>query len=117
MWDIVSKALVGVLSTLLISACTYYVTKIRSMFKKQSEEQEAIRKGLKALLRDRIIQMYNHYFNQRCIPIYARDNISSLHEEYKALGGNGTIDGLVKKLMLLDTDAPNSSEHEDRSVV
>jgi len=117
MWDIVSKVLIGVLSALLISACTYYVTKIRSVLKKQADEQEAMRKGLKALLRDRIIQMYNHYYNQRCIPIYARDNIGSLHAEYKALGGNGTIDGLVKKLMSLDTDASHAAEHEDRSVV
>ena len=100
MWDLLSKIVIAVLTTITISVIGYCVTKFKAVNKKQN----AIEKGVQALLRDRIIQIYNHYNKEKYIPIYSRENISNLHNEYKALGGNGTVDGLVSSLMLLPTD-------------
>lgn len=71
---------------------------------KRIEEQDAIKLGIQALLRDRIIQAYNHYMDKGFCPIYARDNILKLYEQYHNLGGNGTVTGLMDSLMELPTE-------------
>ena len=69
------------------------------------KEQDAIKMGMQALLRDRIIQSYNHYWEKKFCPIYARDNIKNLYKQYHALGGNGTVTDLVKKIDGLPTES------------
>ena len=71
---------------------------------KRIEEQEAIKLGMQALLRDRIISAYNHYMDKGCCPIYARENVRRLYEQYHNLGGNGTVTGLMDSLMELPTE-------------
>jgi hypothetical protein len=73
-------------------------------------EQDAIRLGVQALLRDRIIQSYNYYIEKGYIPIYSRQNLDELYSQYKNLGGNGTILVLMNKLASLPT--PNEIHEE-----
>jgi hypothetical protein len=61
--------------------------------------------------------MFNHYSAKSHIPIYARENVESLFKEYSALGGNGTIKGIVDRLMRLPVDNPQDADKEDRSVI
>lgn len=68
------------------------------------KRQDAIGLGVQALLRDRIIQIYNHYAEAGYLPIYARENIEALYKQYHALGGNGTITELIEKLHDLPTE-------------
>ncbi|HYF75166.1 MAG TPA: hypothetical protein VD757_01155 [Candidatus Nitrosocosmicus sp.] len=62
------------------------------------KEQDAIKLGIQALLRDRIIQSYNHYQEKGYCPIYALENVTALYNQYHALGGNGTVTELVERL-------------------
>ncbi len=62
------------------------------------KEQDAIKLGIQALLRDRIIQSYNHYMDKGFCPIYGLENITALYTQYHALGGNGTITELMERL-------------------
>ena len=71
---------------------------------KRVKEQDAIKQGIVALLRDRIIQAYNHYMDKGYCPIYAQDNLHMLFEQYHSLGGNGTVTNLVLELKKLPTD-------------
>lgn len=64
----------------------------------------ALEKGMVALLRDRIIQGYNHYKDKGCWPIYARDSMMDMFAQYTALGGNGTICTLIEELRHLPTE-------------
>lgn len=69
-----------------------------------------LQKALQALLRDRIIQMYNYYYRDAgYIPMYARESLDHMYEEYKKLGGNGVIDSLVVKLKTLDIEPIDDS--------
>lgn len=60
--------------------------------------------GVQALLRDRIVQAYNHYSDKGYCPIYGRQNVEALYTQYRALGGNGTVKDLVDKLSRLPTE-------------
>lgn len=96
----------------LILAAFASVYKInQTHFKKKLEEQDAIRLGVQALLRDRIIQSYNHYNDEQCVPIYARENLEHLYKQYKNLGGNGTITNLMEKLNDLPTPPNCTDDH------
>lgn len=70
---------------------------------KKINEQEAIKMGVRALLRDRIIQTYNLYMDKGYCPIYVRENIDGLTSEYYNLGGNGVVHKLIEKLLELPT--------------
>lgn len=63
----------------------------------------AIRHGVKALLRDRIVQAYAYYTDRGYCPIYARDTIEELYLQYHRLGGNGTVTKLHDRLCALPT--------------
>lgn len=69
-------------------------------------EQDAIKKGIQALLRDGVINQYNKYMDKGYIPIYALENVTAMYKEYHALGGNGTITHLYEELLEL----PNRKE-------
>lgn len=70
------------------------------------KEQDAIKLGIRSLLRDRIICQYNHYMEKGFCPIYAMENINAMYEQYHALCGNGTVTELVERLK----DLPDSEK-------
>ena len=74
---------------------------------------EIISKSEQAVLRDRIIQMYNHYYYDKLFfPIYARESLEQMFKEYKNLGGNGVVDNLVKSLLSLPVKLNSPSNDE-----
>ncbi len=85
----------------LIFLVTGGYKKLSERQKEGAARQEAIEIGIQALLRDRIIQVYNHCVDKGFCPIYARDDVKALFEQYKALGGNGTTKELLEKLSFL----------------
>lgn len=74
----------------------------RQILKRQKEEAVktvALHDGMQALLRDRIIQAYNHYQDKECCPIYGKENVKRMYDAYHALGGNDVATELKDKLM------------------
>lgn len=69
-------------------------------------QNRAVKAGMRALLRDRIIQSYNYRVDQGFCPIYALTSILDMYEQYKALKGNHGVAELVEKLKELPTSAP-----------
>lgn len=68
---------------------------------KKLKEQDSVKNGVKALLRDRIVQAYNHCLEKGYCPIYAQENAEALYKEYHELGGNGTVTTLMEDLRQL----------------
>lgn len=59
----------------------------------------AVKLGLQAVLRDRLIESYNHYSEKGYAPIYARDNFENMYNQYHALGANGVMDDMHKAFL------------------
>ncbi len=78
---------------------------VRVLSRKVSE-QEAIKLGVQALLRDRIIQSYNYHMELGFCPVYARESIEQMAMQYYNLGGNGVVHQLMDKLEELPTISP-----------
>jgi len=115
--ELITGIIASIISGAALTALVWYIKKQNKTNKDAKDRQIATEKGVKALLRDRIIQLYNFYSDKGCMPIYARENAESLFTEYMALGGNGVVKGLIDKLMHLPVDNPTDPDKEDRSVV
>ena len=75
------------------------ISYIFALYRAKKRENDALRAGLQALLRDRIIQAYNHYVCEKgWVPIYAKESIDACYKSYEALGDNGVIDSLMEQL-------------------
>lgn len=87
----------------LVSSATLFMRYVKRKFK----EQEYIKLGLQAILRNDIIGEYNKWMEKEYLPIYARDNIENMYQNYHNLAVNGVITGLYEKLMELPTEKEN----------
>lgn len=75
------------------------ISYIFALYRAKKRENNALRAGVQALLRDRIIQAYNHYVCEKgWVPIYAKESIDACYKSYEALGDNGVIDSLMEQL-------------------
>ena len=72
-----------------------------SRVKELHQDNRAVREGVQALLRAQMIDDYNHYVEKGYAPIYARENFENCWQRYHALGANGVMDDIHKKLMAL----------------
>ena len=84
-----------------------YIIKILT---KKLNEQDSIKLGVQALLRDRIIQSYNYHMDLGFCPVYARENIEEMAEQYYNLGGNGVVHQIMDKLGELPTIKPKGDK-------
>lgn len=64
----------------------------------KKKENEALKVGVQALLRDRIIEIYYHYTEKGWMPLDVRNSLEACYKSYEALGENGVIDDLVEQL-------------------
>ena len=95
------KILSQIVNALAGAIIAYLVAIIRQ----KNKENNALKEGMQALLRDRIIQAYNHYSDKGWIPIYAMESIEACYKSYEELGENGVIDNLMKQLRALPNHA------------
>ena len=58
------------------------------------KETIAIAEGVKALLRDRLLQGYKHYIEKGFADMDDRSNMENVWLQYHALGGNGDMNDL-----------------------
>lgn len=101
----------GMFSSILNLIAGAGVSYMFALYRQKKKENSALKAGLQALLRDRIIQAYNHYADDKgWIPIYALESINACYRSYEALGENGVINGLIEQLNKL----PNFEPHEKK---
>lgn len=74
---------------------------IKAVYKKVKAAKEAKKKeaaclalGVQALLRNELIDSYNHYSDKGYAPIYARENFENMYQRYHNLGANGVMDDM-----------------------
>lgn len=66
----------------------------------------AVKKGVQALLRDRLVQGYKYYATQKYASVDDRSNLENVYVQYHKLGANGVMDDLRSKFLALPLDPP-----------
>ena len=74
--------------------------------RRMEERFELYEDSILSLLRERIIQTYNHYMDKQKLPIYARESLDRMRRDYNELNKDGadTIDTLIEQLYKLPTE-------------
>jgi hypothetical protein len=63
-----------------------------------------VRKGVQALLRTQMIDMYNTWYPKGYAPIHVKQNFENCWKNYHSLGVNGVMDDLHIKFLELPTE-------------
>jgi len=74
-----------------------------SIIKKDRKKDKSMESAVQALLRNELVRRYREYKTKGEMTILDRENIEHMFEEYKNLGGNGTVKELMDELLEVKT--------------
>ena len=76
-------------------------------------QNKATMLGVQALLRDRLLQAFNHYLARGWISAGDRDNIENMYTQYETLGPNGIMEVKHQEFIHLPDAPHNNSNNGD----
>lgn len=77
-----------------------------SFIKIQIAQNKALKKGLQAILRDRLLQDYKYHEQKGFADPDDRSNFENMYQQYHTLGANGVMDDIHSKFFQLPTHTP-----------
>lgn len=84
--------------TALVPLLTAFCGWAAAQLKRNRKETEAIKKGVKGLLRAKVIDLGLHYIQERAIPPYGLETLRGCYDPYMALGdGDPAVTNIMKK--------------------
>ena len=86
---------------LIVAALTVVVRTLSARIKKQQTENQALRDGMRSLLKAQIVEQCKRALKDGWCGPELRDMINDLYGSYNALGGNGTTASMVAQTMEL----------------
>ena len=94
------ESIIIYIATTIIGAILGFIA---AKFKKNKKKDLAIEQGVQALLRNEIIRRYREFESKGEISILDKENLEEMFEQYKNLGGNGTVKKMMDELLNLKT--------------
>ena len=92
--EIILKVILTVVGFVTTGVLGYLVAKVKDYKKRDVNQEEA----LKCLLRSNITSKYYVYNEMGSIPVYEKENIDYMFEQYKLMGGNSYVERIVKEI-------------------
>ena len=102
MFDFIMKYWIQELFALIIAFLTWLFQRIRQW----KREEIIIKKGIVAILHDRLYQSCTEFIRRGYCTVDDRENLDMLYQPYTALGGNGTGTNLFEICMQLPLEPP-----------
>lgn len=87
--------------TIIFALYTFMYKRMSTRIKQTNAENEAIKLGIQALLRDRLQQLYRYCKQKGCASDNDRRNFNNMYTQYHALGVNGVMDDTRDKFFAL----------------
>ena len=76
---------------------------LSSRVKKDRAKEKALEAGVRALLKNALVNSYREYEIKGEMSILDKENVEEMFKQYENLGGNGTVKQLMSELMHLPT--------------
>jgi uncharacterized protein YneF (UPF0154 family) len=92
--EIILKVVLTIVSCIVTGSFGFLVGKIKSYKQRDNTQEEA----LKCLLRSSITSKYYVYSELKSIPLYEKENLNYMYEQYKAMGGNSYINEIMEEI-------------------
>jgi len=99
MEEIIELVIKWLVPFILGTVATYLI----GIIKKDRNKDRAMENAVQALLRNELVRRYREYKTKGEMTILDRENIEHMFEEYKNLGGNGTVKELMDELLEIKT--------------
>lgn len=93
----------------MLAALGWTAKKLWNRQKKVDAQQEAVRKGLLALLRGELVASYYHYIDRGWITLHGLESAEKMYAEYHNLGGDKTVTKLMEDLRELPVKDGNKN--------
>lgn len=91
--------LVSALPSLLSAVVTAVMGFLLGRLKTARKQDEAVKNGVKCLLRLKIIELCNHYADESIIPPYGMENVLTVYQAYIDCGdGDPSVGHMVAQL-------------------
>ena len=75
----------------------------------QMKQNRMMKLAVKAMLRDRLLQAFNHYLARGWIGADDRANIDNMYVQYEALGENNVISDIYNQVRALPSIPPDAA--------
>ena len=92
--EIIVKIILTVVGFITTGLLGYLSARIKSYKQKDKVQEEA----LKCLLRNTITSKYYVYSEVGSIPVYEKENLTYMFEQYKLMGGNSYINNIMEEI-------------------
>ena len=92
--EIVLKTILTIVGFIVTGLLGYFTAKIKEYKRRDTTQQEA----LKCLLRSAITSKYYVYSELKTIPLYEKENLNYMYEQYKKMGGNSYITNIMEEI-------------------
>lgn len=100
--DRLTEVLLSIALCIISILLGYLFGAVKERAAKSSRESEAMRGGIKCLLRGRIVALCDKALEQGYVYIHTFEMLDDLEAHYKALGGNGTAEKLLADVKRLE---------------
>lgn len=97
--EIILSVLVS--SGVLAAVAKWATSHIEKSLKASREHDKAVQDGLRAMLCDRMQQLARMCIHDDYASVKDRETFEAMYKSYKALGGNGIVDGIRAELFEL----------------
>lgn len=102
MLNIIFKYWIEILLTTITSGIIYVV-----------KQYIGLKEGLKALLRNEIVRIYEIYYKLGYCPTYMKENANEIYINYHKLGGNGMATSMINELYKLPNELKEVNNEEN----
>lgn len=92
--EIILKVVLTIVGIIVTGLSGYLTATIKNYKKKENTQQEA----LKCLLRSAITSKYYVYSELKSIPLYEKENLNYMNEQYVKMGGNSYISKIMEEI-------------------
>lgn len=97
----VTEFLFSILLMIATGVIGYIGGMMKKRISKEIDEDRAIKNGLRALLREKIIEICDRCIDRGYVHIHNLESIDDLYIQYHELGGNGMVTKLVEDVRKL----------------
>lgn len=91
---IILKVVLTIVGIIVTGLSGYLTATIKNYKKKENTQEEA----LKCLLRSAITSKYYVYSELKSIPLYEKENLNYMNEQYIKMGGNSYISKIMEEI-------------------
>lgn len=97
----------GIVGIITGAVCKAVLNKIKvsvEKIKNTQEDNERIKLGLQALLRNELYELYDKWYTAvGYVPISVKENFANMYDQYHNLGANGVMDRIRDEFMTAPT--------------